>query len=286
MQYRKLELMSSNPEEEVTTMSSENERECEQEGESKDKKRDRASAQEKQSASFKLTKFFTAIDDFFDAAIYRFKRQSSPNATRYNLQLGRRLFHFSNGAVVATMYNLFLEHRQVVYALGLVASLLYLIEQIRLAYPEIAGKFRWFSNFLLRAEEEIKESAAVPYSMALLLTILSFPKVVAVIAIYTLAFADPMSAIIGILYGKRKIARNKTLEGSLAFFVTTLAVCLLVLLTTYDGFYWAIIKVSVMVALFSSMIELLPIRIDDNLTIPLSTAIIAWIFCAMAGLPL
>ncbi|MBF0209016.1 MAG: hypothetical protein HQK53_19320, partial [Oligoflexia bacterium] len=116
-------------------------------------------------------------------------------------------------------------------------------------------------------------------------TILSFPKVVAVIAIYTLAIADPLSAIIGIIYGKHEIAERKTLEGSTAFFVSTLAVCLLVFFTSYSGLIWPILKVSFLVAFFAALVEIIPIRIDDNLTIPLSTAVITWTFCILAGIP-
>jgi hypothetical protein len=57
MQYRKLELMSSNPEEEVTTMSNESENR-DHEGAVKVDRADRADrADKKQASSFKLTKF-------------------------------------------------------------------------------------------------------------------------------------------------------------------------------------------------------------------------------------
>jgi dolichol kinase len=60
--------------------------------------------------------------------------------------------------------------------------------------------------------------------MGVLLTLISFPKVVALVAIYTLAVADPLSAIIGIKYGKTKIVKGKSLEGSLAFFTASLII--------------------------------------------------------------
>ncbi|MBF0297394.1 MAG: hypothetical protein HQK51_01665 [Oligoflexia bacterium] len=205
--------------------------------------------------------------------------------SRHNLQLGRRLFHFANGAAIATMYNLFWEHNQVVYIIGLGASLLYIVEQVRLAYPELANKFSWISNFLLRAEEEIKESAAVPYAMALLLTIISFPKTVAVIAIYTLSISDPLSAIIGITYGKKKIVRNKSLEGSLAFFISTLIICLYVLINAHSGYVMPIVKASILIAFIVALFELIPLRLDDNLTIPLFTSMISWTIIHLMGIP-
>ena len=43
----------------------------------------------------------------------------------------------------------------------------------------VYGQFLSHQDKLLRAEEELKESSAVPFVMGLLLTILSFPKPVA-----------------------------------------------------------------------------------------------------------
>ncbi|MBF0360683.1 MAG: hypothetical protein HQK49_06715 [Oligoflexia bacterium] len=207
--------------------------------------------------------------------------------SRHNLQLGRRLFHLVNGATIATMYNLFWEHSQVVYIIGLGASLIYIAEQIRLAYPDFASKLSWFSNFLLRAEEELKESAAIPYAMALLLTIISFPKTVAIIAIYTLSISDPLSAIIGITYGKKKLAKNKSLEGSSAFFISTFAICFLVLITSVSSAHLlAIFKASFLIAFIVSAFELIPLRLDDNLTIPLFTAVVSWPILRFVGIPL
>jgi dolichol kinase len=207
-------------------------------------------------------------------------------ATRSSLQIGRRLFHFLNGTIVATMYNLFLTHKQVVYVLGLTASLVYLIDQVRVSYPEISRNFNFLNKLLLRAEEQLKQSAAVPYAMSLLLTILSFPKEISLIAIYTLSIADPLSAIIGIKFGKHKIAKNKSLEGSGAFFISTFFISFFVLSSIFIGITWPILKASFLIALLAALAELVPSRLDDNLTIPLFTAILAWIVCSGVGIPI
>lgn len=198
--------------------------------------------------------------------------------SRSDFQLGRRFFHLANGMVVATAYALFFTHERAIYTLGTVACLIYLFEQIRIAYPHLSQKMEWLSRLLLRAEEQVKESSMVPYVIATLLTILTFPKMIALIAIYTLAVADPLSALVGIRFGKHKIVSGKSLEGSSAFFVATFAICLGVLqgfnhpasLMQQMGF-------SFFVAFFGSVFEMLPIRIDDNLTIPISIGFIGWL---------
>jgi dolichol kinase len=49
-----------------------------------------------------------------------------------------------------------------------------------------------------------------PYAIAVLLTILSVPKPAALIAIYTLAIADPAAAVVGITWGRRRLGRWRT----------------------------------------------------------------------------
>ncbi|MBL6988802.1 MAG: hypothetical protein ISR65_03455 [Bacteriovoracaceae bacterium] len=203
-------------------------------------------------------------------------------ATRKDLQISRRIFHMVNGSVIATAYNLTLTHKQVVYMLGTGACLLYLFDQIRISYPELSNNFARFTKYILRAEEQLKESAAVPYIIAILLTILSFPKVIALCSIYTLAFADPLSAIIGIRFGKRHIVKEKSVEGSIAFFLTTF-LCVLLVFDSYHINGWKSWVVAGLVSFMGAGIEMLPLRLDDNLTIPLFTAFTLWIFCSTFG---
>lgn len=197
-------------------------------------------------------------------------------ATRSDLQWPRRLFHFGSGVVVAYLYHTFFTHSEAVYLLGFMACMVYIFEQIRVNYPEQAAKFTLYSRYLLRAEEQLKESAQVPYIMGLLLTILSFPKPIAIGAILTLAIADPLSALIGIRFGQRKIGPRKTLEGSLAFFCACTA-SLLMGFSTIHQMHPALIGLCLSAALIISLFELIPIKIDDNLTIPLFTGVMTWL---------
>jgi dolichol kinase len=59
----------------------------------------------------------------------------------------------------------------------------------------------------------------IPYAIVILLTLLTFPQAIAMIAIYTLSVADPLSAIGGIRWGRHRIVPDKSLEGSAAFLV-------------------------------------------------------------------
>lgn len=205
---------------------------------------------------------------------------------RNNLQFARRLFHMGNGVAVASLYWVSFSHTQMIHALGTIACLLYVFEQIRINYPEKAQKFIPMTRFIMRAEEQLKESAMVPYAFAVLLTIITFPKPIALVAVYTLAIADPLSAIIGIKYGQRRIVPHKSLEGSAAFFISTLIISLIVLSVYAGGASGLVILISLLLAFTSSAFEMLPFKIDDNLTIPLFTAFMLWSLCETMGISL
>jgi dolichol kinase len=204
--------------------------------------------------------------------------------TRHDLQFARRLFHMGNGTIFATAYLTTLAYQQMVHILGTAASVLYLMEQVRTKYPETAKRLLPVTRFLMRAEEQLKESAMMPYAMGMLLTIITFPKFIALIGVYTLAIADPMSAIIGIKYGKNRIVPHKTLEGSAAFFICTLLISLAMLSISDGGLTGFVFLAAFIISLIVSAFEMIPLKIDDNLTIPLFTSVIAWIVCTILGI--
>jgi dolichol kinase len=211
----------------------------------------------------------------------------APAATRRDLQLGRRLFHLVNGSAVATAYAVLFTHEQVVHLFGTLACLVYVADRVRIAYPEVvARRLPWVNRLLVRAEEQVREAAMTPYAIAVLLTILTVPKPAALIAIYTLAIADPLAAVVGIRFGRRPLARNRTLEGSATFFAVTLAVAATVLVQAAAAPALPVAGAAVLIALGAALCELLPLRIDDNLTIPLTVGFGTWIVTWAFGVAL
>jgi dolichol kinase len=212
---------------------------------------------------------------------------SAPSATRHDLQLGRRLFHLVNGVSTATAYAMLFTHEQVVHIFGTIACVVYVVDRVRIAYPDAVSRHApWVNRMFVRAEEQVRESAMIPYAIAVLLTILTVPKRAALVAIYTLAVADPLAAVVGIRYGRRRIAQTRSLEGSLAFFAATVVIAALVLGWGTDGSGLAIVGASSTIGLAAAVCELLPLRIDDNLTIPLFVGFSTWIVAALFGVPL
>lgn len=207
--------------------------------------------------------------------------------TRNDLQLGRRLFHLLNGISTATAYALLFTHEQVIRIFGTIACVVYIVDRVRIAYPEALQRHApWVNRLLVRAEEQFRESAMTPYAIAVLLTVITVPKPAAIVAIYTLAIADPLAAVVGIRWGRRRIAQNRTLEGSAAFFSATLVVAWVVLAQGTNHPAAAVAGAAVTIALAAAACETLPLRIDDNLTIPLFVGFTTWIAAAIFGIPL
>jgi len=211
----------------------------------------------------------------------------APSATRHDLQLGRRLFHLANGVTIATAYALLFTHEQVVHTFGAIACLVYIADRFRIAYPEVvARRAPWVNRLFVRAEEQVREAAMTPFAIAVLLTILAVPKVAALIAIYTLAIADPLAAIVGIRFGRRRLVQNRSLEGSLAFFAASLTIAVLVLRWGTAASVGSIAATAAGIALVAVANELLPLRVDDNLTIPIVVGFASWGIAALVGVSL
>jgi len=209
---------------------------------------------------------------------------SAPSATRKDLQLGRRLVHLANGSAIATAYALIFTHQQIVHTFGSIACLVYILDRVRIHYPELLERAPWINNLLFRTEEQFKESAMTPYAIAILLTLLTFPKTLALIAIYSLAIADPLSALVGITWGRRHLVPGKSVEGSLAFFAATAAITAVVLRLTTIVAAGPIAVAALAIGLAGAVFEMLPLRLDDNLTIPLFVGFAGWGICALVGI--
>jgi dolichol kinase len=136
------------------------------------------------------------------------------------------------------------------------------IEVFRLHNPRIRSVFRHFFGELIRNHEEASLLGSTYLLIAVLLTIHLFEKPVAVLALGFLILGDTMAAIVGKSVGTHRLLGGKTVEGSLACFLTCFA---LTFLMPGIPFYIGLVG-----ALTATVFELLPIPLDDNFRIPLS----------------
>ena len=117
----------------------------------------------------------------------------------------------------------------------------------------------------MRVAEERKLSGATYLLAGAWITIYFFEKDIAVIALLLVSISDAAAAIVGTAYGKVHLWQ-KTLEGSTAFFASTGLIMIAMRNLSVE---------QMLVGLFvGTLVELLPIPVNDNLTLPIITALV------------
>jgi len=174
----------------------------------------------------------------------------------------RKIIHIFNLAIPFT-YLFFFESRfQILCILVPLTVFAIVIEYLR-GHSVIIKKI--FDNFLISMlrlhEMDGKYTGATWLFIGSTLTVAIFPKEIAVISLIYMCIGDTVAGLVGRKFGKMKFY-DKTIEGSLA----GLIVCLL------SGY---LVQLSLpLIVVFSGafaamFIELLPISIDDNISVPL-----------------
>ncbi len=134
------------------------------------------------------------------------------------------------------------------------------------------GKERlaFYYRFVYKLEREKNYSRpgiqALWASLGIFMVFLLFGKEPAMVSVVVLAVGDAFASIVGIRCGRRKIG-DRSLEGTLAFLLSSFFVLL-----PFIGL-WKALSVS----LFSAIVEALPLRLDDNFTVPLTAGFVYWI---------
>lgn len=135
------------------------------------------------------------------------------------------------------------------------------LDMIRFFGHEKSRNLFWrFFGVIIRPHEKDNFTGATYILASSILTILLFAKPVAVLAIAFIVIGDTAGAIVGRLWGKVWF-RNKTIEGSLSFFLA----CCIISLPVSGIPLW----VKFTGAFAAAIVEALTVIIDDNLTVPL-----------------
>ena len=174
----------------------------------------------------------------------------------------RKIIHIFN-LVIPFTYLFVLESRfQVLRILVPLTLFAIVIEYLRVRSVVVKKIFNNFLKSMLRIHEiDGKFTGATWVFIGSTLTIAIFPKEIAVISLVYMSLGDTIAGLVGRKFGKMKFY-NKTIEGSLAGLIVCLLSGYLVQLT--------LPLVIVFSGAFAAMfIELLPIPIDDNLSVPL-----------------
>lgn len=194
------------------------------------------------------------------------------NKKSYAQEIKRKLFHLISITIPILYYNLGEKTGNLM--LLLITSLVVAVDLLR-RYVKPLNKIVEivFLNIMRKQEMEQKVLLSGTGNMFLgfLLTSIFFKSQIAIASWVVLVVSDSVAAILGMRFGKKKI-NGKTALGSTAFFISSLLVSSLSFYYMDYNFSFYSILLS---CLFCTFVEFFSksIRMDDNLTIPLSFCI-------------
>ena len=149
-----------------------------------------------------------------------------------------------------------------------VTLLVIAVDVARFKFPWFQKQFVRFFGVVLREHETRRFPGSTYLLTGAVLTIWLFPKHYAVLSLFFVIIADTAAALVGKQIGKHKIF-NKSVEGTAAFFISALAIALF--------FPTIAVPHAVVGAATAAIIEVLPLPVDDNLTIPVGTCFVLWL---------
>ncbi len=181
--------------------------------------------------------------------------------------LPRAAIHAAVGIVV--LICLYLLPRPVFLILLCVGTIgILTLDLVRLRLPVLGERLYTFFAPVLRGGEASRITGATYFLIGSLVSVLAFPRDIAILAILFLSLGDSSAAIIGIWKGRVRLW-GKSLEGDAACLVVCLAISLL--FASISG--RPALTVALVGAVFAAIFQALPLPINDNLTIPIGSGL-------------
>jgi glycerol-3-phosphate acyltransferase PlsY len=117
---------------------------------------------------------------------------------------------------------------------------------------------------LLKPSEDYRFTGSTYMLVASLIAFLAFDQKVAVTALLFLSIGDPVAALVG---GRTPGPRwvGKSPGGTIAFIGASLLIVVVLVSSGAIQYHWGLL----IGALVAGLVELIPIPLDDNLTVPL-----------------
>jgi glycerol-3-phosphate acyltransferase PlsY len=139
----------------------------------------------------------------------------------------------------------------------------FLFDFLRLRDHRFNSQFMKFFSAFIRRTETNRYNGSTFLCLAFFLVILIFSRDVAITAMFFLSLGDAAAELGGKNFGRVKFF-GKSLEGTTAFFMVAFLIAFMLL---YD---W---KIALVGAIAGALVELLSFELDDNLTVPIGSAL-------------
>ncbi len=200
-----------------------------------------------------------------------------PRPTNYP----RSIFHVVS-AVVGVLLAEYAPWWFVVAVPVTLASIFWVLEATRRMSEGWNDLLMRFFAPIAHPHEREKVNSSTWFATALSLLSLTGSPIAFAAGVIVLGVGDPAAALIGRKIGRVQLVNNRTLEGTVTFFVVAFLAVLAVLLIWHDELSSArMLAVCTVASGAGAMTELLSRRIDDNFSIPVVTGAAVWAVLAI-----
>ena len=179
------------------------------------------------------------------------------------LRVGRRVFHLIAASSTALLSLAIPEHPYMLL-IGGGALLSLAMEASRLRVGWMNWLFMLLFAPILKRSEVAEISGATWFLIAAFFTFYFYGPAVALPTLLFVAVGDPAAALVGTHFPGPRI-RGKSPSGGVAFVAAALAVWAAVCAFGFGEWSWA----AIIAAVVAALVELAPLPVDDNLTVPL-----------------
>ncbi len=182
-------------------------------------------------------------------------------------ELERKLIHLSSLWMVYAIY--FFDKKHALILFGCLFIIFLILEYLRMTNEIISKLTSRFFHKIMRPRENTQKfsfqalTGSFYFILAVFLSVLLFTREIAMVAVLIMVISDTVAALVGKSIGKVKIF-DKTLEGSVAFFVTTYVILLVSQFELSQIHIFLIVIVVTLVELTANKIN-----VNDNLSITL-----------------
>lgn len=210
-------------------------------------------------------------DRMLVAAVRREILAGADSIGEYRSEVRRKAFHLV-ALIIPVGYLFFPQEGQAkAIVLGTMIFAVF-VDIFRLSEPRLRHFLDSLIGAIMRPHEKTDLLGSTCLLISSAMTALIFPKAVAVAALCLLIGGDTAAALVGKRFGRLRLFGRKTLEGTLAFVATGMALNAGVTLASdrlWHDSGGLSLPAGAVGALVGALVEAVPFPIDDNFAIPI-----------------
>lgn len=198
--------------------------------------------------------------------------EPAPLAPARPENIARSLFHVGSALVALLMLRVSPTRGWLLAICVPMAAMAWSCEIARRVSPGVNEWLMRLFSRIAHPQERHRINSSTWYLTALVGLSLLAPFRSSEIAVVVLGLADPAAGFVGRRIGRTKIRANRSLEGTLGFFVVGTLAALGTLAAFHDLSWSAMLLIAAAGAAAGAVAELVSSRLDDNFSIPVTVA--------------